>query len=157
MKIQINKYDLTRGMAKKFLSNKLEGIWHTGIMIDDIEYFYGDGIQKMPNTEFIKLQGGLFPYETYDYGETTKTMEEINIFLNQNEHLYKVDSYNIISHNCNHFTNNFCKFLVNKEIPQEIVDQAKNIVDSMNSFIGVFFKQASEEFHKANCKLITKN
>ena len=161
MNITITKYDLTRGMAKSMCStfvgnNSIEGIWHTGIMIDGIEYFYGNGIQHLEHGEFIKLQGNLFPCETFDYGETKKTKQEIEGFILKNGEKYSIEKYNLIENNCNHFTNDFSKFLVDKEIPKEIVNQAKNIINTMGAFIGGFFKQASEEFHKSNCKLLTK-
>ena len=67
---------------------------------------------------------------------------------------YSIDKYNLIEHNCNHFTDSFSKFLVDRVLPREIVNQASDIMSFIGGFFGGFFKKASEEFHKSNCKLI---
>ena len=160
MRITITKYDLTRGMANTFshsiLAKPIEGIWHTGVIIDNHEYFYGNGIQRLEHSEFIKLQNNLFPCETFDYGDTNRSIGEIEEFISNNNEVYSIDKYNLIEHNCNHFTNKFSKFLVDRELPNDIVNQASDIMSFIGGFFGGFFKKASEEFHKSNCKLIKK-
>lgn len=61
-------YDLSRGMAKQYLSGLLgisvEAIYHTGVRVYGYEYFYSDGIQKMrpdevfPLKQFVMVVGG---------------------------------------------------------------------------------------------------
>ena len=158
MRVTITKYDLSRGMANTFSSSifakPIEGIWHTGVMIDNTEYFYGNGIQHLDHSQFIKLQNNLFPCETFDYGDTNRSMGEIEEFISANMETYSIDKYNLIEHNCNHFTDSFSKFLVDRVLPREIVNQASDIMSFIGGFFGGFFKKASEEFHKSNCKLI---
>jgi desumoylating isopeptidase 1 len=47
-KVKINLYDLSGGMAKvfspMFLGKEIQGIWHTGIIVYGIEYYFGGGI-----------------------------------------------------------------------------------------------------------------
>lgn len=49
-KVILRVYDLSMGMAKilspGILGSTIEGIWHTGIVIYNKEYFYSGGIQK---------------------------------------------------------------------------------------------------------------
>jgi desumoylating isopeptidase 1 len=48
--VQLYVYDLTQGMARQlspmFLGKQIDGVWHTAIVINGIETFYGYGIQQ---------------------------------------------------------------------------------------------------------------
>ncbi len=46
-------YDLTKGMARRFspmfLGKQIDGVWHTGIVAYDTEWYFGnDGISSCP-------------------------------------------------------------------------------------------------------------
>ena len=49
MKVELYVYDLSRGMAasmsQAILGQRIDGIWHTGVVFLDKEYYYGGGIQ----------------------------------------------------------------------------------------------------------------
>lgn len=53
--VELAVYDLSHGMAKKFLSGflgvEVEAIYHTGVRVYGYEYFFSDGIQKMKPDE----------------------------------------------------------------------------------------------------------
>ena len=55
--VELAVYDLSRGMAKQFISSYLgidvEAIYHTGVRVYGYEYFFSDGIQKMKPEEVI--------------------------------------------------------------------------------------------------------
>jgi len=38
---------------------------------------------------------------------------------------FTTDSYDVLTHNCNHFTDAACLFLLNRHIPQEVLTQAE--------------------------------
>ena len=46
--VQIWVYDLSRGMAAQLslplLGRRLDGIWHTSVVVYGREYFYGQGV-----------------------------------------------------------------------------------------------------------------
>jgi hypothetical protein len=46
--VKLHVYDLSQGMARQmsqaFLGKYIEGIWHTGIVVYDTEFFFGGGI-----------------------------------------------------------------------------------------------------------------
>lgn len=57
-KVQIYLYDLSQGMAATFspslLGKKIDGIWHSGVVVYGYEYFYGGGIQStMPGQTMV--------------------------------------------------------------------------------------------------------
>jgi len=47
-KVVLHVYDLSNGMAKQFsqslIGKTIDGIWHTGIVIYETEYYFGGGI-----------------------------------------------------------------------------------------------------------------
>ena len=46
--VQLHVYDLSNGMAAQFsrglIGKYIEGIWHTGIVVFNKEYYFGGGI-----------------------------------------------------------------------------------------------------------------
>jgi hypothetical protein len=52
-RIKLNVYDISGGLAKQFspmiMGKVVEGIWHTGIVLNGIEYYYGGGICRDPD------------------------------------------------------------------------------------------------------------
>ena len=51
VKVQLRVYDLSRGLAKQLslamLGRQVDGIWHTGVLVHGLEYFYGGGVQPV--------------------------------------------------------------------------------------------------------------
>jgi len=62
IRVQLAVYDLSRGMAmacsQQILGQRIDGIWHTGIVVFDCEYYFGGGIQVSPWGVFA-MQNGL--------------------------------------------------------------------------------------------------
>ena len=59
-----------------------------------------------------------------EIGETNITIDEFECYLkNKLSKKYTEDSYNAISNNCNHFTNEAVLFLTGKSIPDYILNQ----------------------------------
>ncbi len=46
--VQLHVYDLSNGMAAQFsrqlIGKHIEGVWHTGIVVYNKEYYFGGGI-----------------------------------------------------------------------------------------------------------------
>ncbi|ESU36164.1 Putative peptidase domain protein [Giardia duodenalis] len=123
MKISLHIYDLSQGIAKTvspmLLGQTIEAVYHTGVVVAETEYYYGAGIQSEPagQTHF-----GV-PLQQMEMGETTKTQDEIRAFLNGVQSRYTESTYNLIEHNCNHFSDEFLQFLCDKKVPEHIVHQ----------------------------------
>ena len=49
MNVELYVYDLTRGMArsmsKQFLGIQIDAVYHTSLVFEGIEYFFGAGVQ----------------------------------------------------------------------------------------------------------------
>lgn len=128
----LRTYDLSRGMAK-ILSKQLIGIqvdavWHTSIEIFGKEYFFHGGLMILP--------AGSTPFnphiERMLMGETLCTEEELETFVNLSRETWTDKNYDIFENNCNHFTNWLANFLVEKDIPREILDLSKKMKENEN-------------------------
>jgi len=54
-------------------------------------------------------------------GHTTKTEQEFRAFIASITSHWTAQTYNLLSHNCNNFSDTVCMFLLQRGIPQEIV------------------------------------
>ena len=62
-------------------------------------------------------------------GVTTKTMAELQTYLHSINHQFTAATYNLLTNNCNNFSDACVNFLVNHGIPSFIID-LPNIVFS---------------------------
>ncbi|KAM3402120.1 hypothetical protein ACQJBY_006207 [Aegilops geniculata] len=131
--VKLHIYDLSRGMARQLsttvLGKPIDAIWHTGVVVHGKEYFFGGGIQQD--------RPGRTPYGTparvEHFGVTHVTKEDFEDFLQEISPRYTPETYNLLSNNCNHFSNEVVKFLVGSAVPSYILDQPK---EAMKSPIG---------------------
>ena len=128
--VQLYVYDLSNGLAKQlgqaFIGKQIEGIWHTGVVVYGKEYFYQGGIT---NSSPGKSMAGT-PLKVIEMGETEIPYELFLEFLNDINAEYTEEKYNIISHNCNNFSNEVCEFLVGKKIPDWITGLPNEILST---------------------------
>ncbi|CAG9461585.1 unnamed protein product [Pedinophyceae sp. YPF-701] len=136
-KVQLYIYDLSQGLAKQLsmplLGRQIEGVWHTSIVIDNedgsgkkTEYFYSAGLQQAAagTTPF-----GL-PLHVEDLGETEVPDEVVQAFLAELSPSYTQETYSLLSHNCNNFSDDFAQMLVGKGIRQDILDLPKTVMST---------------------------
>jgi len=121
-KVQLYVYDITRGMARQMapmlIGQPLEGVWHTGVVLFGQEYFFGGGIVQGVPGQCV----GMAPTKILDLGETEKTKAELDAWCQSVNDQWTVHTYKLLEHNCNHFSDACCKFLMDKGIPEDIVD-----------------------------------
>ncbi|EAX89427.1 hypothetical protein TVAG_211780 [Trichomonas vaginalis G3] len=118
-KIKINVFNLTP-LNKVFACCKI-GVFHTSLVIDNkIEYYYGfsmygcTGIDSPEKVNHLpSVMNGSFN-SSYEIGETSLTRMECREICRQLKQSpeWLSDFYNILYHNCNHFTLELCKLLV---------------------------------------------
>ncbi len=124
-RVHLAVYDLSRGMAiamsRSILGQQIDGIWHTGIVVFNQEYYFGGGIQVTPTGAFT-AQNGLQPVQMQDMGITSKTQAELEAYLRTINHLFTQATYDLINNNCNNFADTVCQFLTGHGIPNHIVD-----------------------------------
>ena len=146
-KVIVYQYDLTQGMAKTMsrglLGKQIEGVWHTSVCVFGKEYFYGGGICI---GEPKKTPYG-YPVKEIDFGFTTKTEEDLKNYIKSINSQFTVDTYNVLNHNCNHFTDAALFFLVGKHLPNPILKQHEEI---LNTPMGQMFRPMLENMSRGN-------
>jgi hypothetical protein len=128
--VKVAVYDLSRGMARalsqSILGQQIEGIWHTGIVVYNKEYYFGGGIQVVPWGQFASMNN-LPPTEVRSLGHTNKNQAELETYLRSINHLYTQMTYDLINNNCNNFSDTVSRFLLGTGIPSYIIDLPRTV------------------------------
>ncbi|KAI9199595.1 thioredoxin family protein [Polychytrium aggregatum] len=119
-KVQLYVYDLSKGMARmlsmQLTGTQIDAIWHTAVVVNGREYYFGSGIEvSMPGQTHLGP-----PQEIVDMGETMLPEDVVEAFVESMKEIYTPDKYHLLENNCNSFSNEFCNFLVGKDIPSHI-------------------------------------
>ncbi|KAM0909776.1 hypothetical protein ACQ4PT_014621 [Festuca glaucescens] len=129
-KVSLNVYDLSNGLARQlstsFLGKPIEAIWHTGVVVYGKEYFFGGGIQS---TAAGATQYGR-PVRVIDLGVTHLPREVFEDYLRDIAPRYTAETYRLMTHNCNNFTNEAAQFLVGAGIPEYILSLPGEVMSS---------------------------
>ncbi|KAL6641068.1 hypothetical protein ACP70R_019249 [Stipagrostis hirtigluma subsp. patula] len=128
--VKLHVYDLSQGMARQLsatiLGKAIEAIWHTGVVVYGREYYFGGGIQQG--------QPGRTPYGTpvrvENLGVTHVPREVFEDFLREIGPRYTPATYNLLSHNCNNFSNEAAQFLAGAGIPSYILELPSEVMSS---------------------------
>jgi hypothetical protein len=128
--VVLHLYDLSQGMARTMsmamIGKQLDGIWHSGIAVFGVEYFYGGGICAAPAGRAIPH----LSYQEITLGATTKTQVELEGFLQTINHRFTQATYSLLRHNCNNFANEVALFLTGKGIPEHIIRLPQEFLSS---------------------------
>ena len=105
-RVSLHVYDISQGMARalsqQFLGVQLDIVPHTGIVVFGKEYFFSGGIQSLPKEQFASMY--MPTCQVVDLGETEVPLELFEEFLAERAPAYTMQTYNLLRHNCNHFT-----------------------------------------------------
>jgi thiol-disulfide isomerase/thioredoxin len=101
-------------------------VYHTAIVIEGIEYFYGAGVQ----TTYAGSTHHGQPMEVISLGKTNLTLEIILEYLESLKKIYTPEAYDLFLHNCNNFSNDFSMFLVGKGIPDHITSLPSRVLET---------------------------
>lgn len=128
--VQLYVYDLSNGMAKAFsgslLNKNIEAVYHTSVVVHGIEFYYGSGInQGVPAQSDFGT-----PVEKLPMGTTLKTVDEVHAFLSSVGSEFSENAYDLIKNNCNHFSNKLLGFLCDKAVPEHILNQGKEFLET---------------------------
>jgi Ca2+-binding EF-hand superfamily protein len=154
-KVSLIFYDIstsaTKSLSRILFGKKIEGIWHTSILAFGYEWWYGgDCFQSRPfSTPF-----GATPTRTEEIGETTRSLQELKEFVRSKmRKKYNYDSYDVITNNCNNFTNDVSGFLVHRGIRRSIVSLPGDLLSGgiarlmrpfLNKWLGNFKAEDSD-------------
>ncbi|GAX84150.1 hypothetical protein CEUSTIGMA_g11573.t1 [Chlamydomonas eustigma] len=150
VKVQLYIYDLTQGMAKvmspMLLGKQIEGVWHTAVVVGGVEHFFGHGLQRaVPgSTPFGQ------PLQILDIGTTELDESTRNELLADLAGRYQPEHYNLLKHNCNTFSNEYCQLLCGNTIPLWITNQADEVLNTpMGQAFLPMLTQMEEQFASA--------
>ena len=76
-----------------------------------------------------------------------KTEEDLKNYIKSINSQFTVDTYNVLNHNCNHFTDAALFFLVGKHLPNSILKQHEEI---LNTPMGQMFRPMLENMSRGN-------
>ena len=113
-------------MSRAYLGKQIDGIWHTAVFVFGKEYYYGGGICV---GEPKKTPYGI-PVREIDFGYTEKTENELEDYIKKINSNYTAETYDVLKHNCNHFTDDALYFLVRKHLPDNILKQHEQILST---------------------------
>lgn len=130
--VQYYQYDMSGGRAQllpsALVGEHLDGIWHTSIVVFGREYWYSGSIRSCAPGQ------GPFgsPTRVVTFPEQTlRTPFDLMSFLRHDlAQNFKVGNYDIFSRNCNHFSDAVCKFLLNRQLPEEVLRQPEQLLSS---------------------------
>ncbi|KAH5294117.1 hypothetical protein HBI12_224160 [Parastagonospora nodorum] len=130
MDVELYVYDLSQGLARnmsrQFLGIQIDAVYHTSIVLDDIEYYFGQGVQTCRAGATHHGQ----PMEKIKLGRTDLPIEIILEYLESLKEVYTPESYDLFAHNCNNFSNDFAMFLVGKGIPEHITSLPETVLNT---------------------------
>ncbi|KAK9455186.1 PPPDE putative peptidase domain-containing protein [Dipodascopsis uninucleata] len=128
--VKLYVYDLSKGLARQMsmmlVGKQIDGIWHTSIVYKGVEYYYGAGIQ----TSSPGLTHHGQPLEVFDMGETALEEDVVLEYLQSLKEIYRPENYDLFMHNCNNFSQDFCQFLVGKDIPKHISSLPQEVLQT---------------------------
>ncbi|KAH7384081.1 PPPDE putative peptidase domain-containing protein [Phaeosphaeria sp. MPI-PUGE-AT-0046c] len=113
-------------MSMQFLGTQIDAVYHTAIVLDNIEYYFGQGVQTCRAGATHHGQ----PMEVIKLGRTDLPIEIVLEYLESLKEVYTPESYDLFMHNCNNFSNDFAMFLVGKGIPEHITSLPQTVLDT---------------------------
>eukprot|EP01012_Entosiphon_sulcatum_P048660 TRINITY_DN67166_c0_g1_i1.p1 TRINITY_DN67166_c0_g1~~TRINITY_DN67166_c0_g1_i1.p1 ORF type:complete len:219 (+),score=43.52 TRINITY_DN67166_c0_g1_i1:54-710(+) len=128
--VVLHAYDLSNGLAKalshQFLGKHIPAIWHTAVVVYGREWFFGGGICHAPPG---RTQYGT-PIERVTLGTTHVPPSVFREFLSDASPRFTAMTYNLMTHNCNNFSDEVCEFLVGEHIPAHITGLPAEIMNT---------------------------
>jgi thiol-disulfide isomerase/thioredoxin len=113
-------------MSRQFLGIQIDAVYHTSIVLDNVEYYFGQGVQTCRAGATHHGQ----PMEKIKLGRTDLPIEVILEYLASLKEVYTPESYDLFMHNCNNFSNDFAMFLVGKGIPAHITSLPETVLNT---------------------------
>lgn len=131
-RVELYIYDLSLGMAAQLspllLGKRIDGVWHTSIVVYSREYFFGSHGIESCNPGGTALGG---PKEVKYLGDTQVPYSVFIEYISGLSHsTYSANSYQLFSHNCNNFTEEIAQFLCGVSIPKYILDLPNEVLSS---------------------------
>ena len=144
LKIYLNIYDIHP--LNYYLHPLGIGAYHTGVQLFDVEFAFGahesssTGVYESDPKLSIQAK---FRESIY-LGITTLSVDEILDAIEELKIEYVGCTYNLFNKNCNHFSNDLCKSLLNKGIPKYL-----NRLATLSGFLRCLLPRDFLEIHRS--------
>jgi hypothetical protein len=130
--VELYIYDLSRGMAATLspmiIGKKIDGIWHTAIVVYGREYFFGSHGISSCNPRSTPLGE---PLRVLKLGETQVPYSVFIDYINGlSDSTWAGSAYSLLHHNCNNFSEEIAQFLCGCSIPKYILDLPNEVLNS---------------------------
>ncbi|KAF4673866.1 hypothetical protein FOL47_010014 [Perkinsus chesapeaki] len=130
-KVELLYYDISNGTSKALspilFSHRVDAIWHTSVVVFGREWWFGGNVfRSIPETTPFGT-----PIKRIELGYTLHTENELyNVLVERLSLEYTPDTYDVMTKNCNNFTNDVSLFLLQKQIPLDILDMPHRLMGS---------------------------
>jgi hypothetical protein len=101
-------------------------IRHTAIGVYGKEYYFGSGIQNNPIGQ--SLHGS--PVQVMQLGYTQIPQDIFEEYLQEIQPRYTQETYSLMCHNCNNFSEELSQFLLGTGIPEYILRLPEDVLSS---------------------------
>lgn len=103
---------------------------HTAIVVFGQEYFFGQGIEWCTPHQF-RLTRNIQPIQILKLGVTSRTQREFEDWcIAQGNGRFSINSYDLLTRNCNNFSDEAARELVGKSIPSWILEVPQKFLSS---------------------------
>ncbi|PWY65579.1 thioredoxin [Aspergillus heteromorphus CBS 117.55] len=120
MDVELYVYDLSKGLARMYslplTGTQIDAIYHTALVLNGVEYYFGQGIQTAIPGSTHHGQ----PMEKLHLGKTELPADVIEEYIQSLAEIYTPESYDLFLHNCNNFTQDLAMFTLGTGIPEHI-------------------------------------
>eukprot|EP00929_Paragymnodinium_shiwhaense_P021315 TRINITY_DN13934_c0_g1_i1.p1 TRINITY_DN13934_c0_g1~~TRINITY_DN13934_c0_g1_i1.p1 ORF type:complete len:532 (-),score=145.07 TRINITY_DN13934_c0_g1_i1:209-1804(-) len=146
--VELLLYDISNGIAERFsslcLGEEFEAIYHTSILVFGKEYWYGGQVFRSTppcdKTFGWPLEKSKLPLRPSSYhedlvtvhiGYTMLTLQEWHHYVNKDmAKRFTRDAYDVLTYNCNTFSDDGVHFLTGGHIPEAILNLPKLALES---------------------------
>lgn len=124
---------MTKGLASMMspllLGRRIDGVWHTSVVVFHREYFFGSHGISTCSPGQLELLG--HPTKVETIGETSIPYQVFRDYLRGlSEGEFRGSKYDLLRHNCNTFTEDLCQFLCGASIPKYILDLPNEVLST---------------------------
>jgi len=147
--VELLLYDISYGASRLFspllLGQSFEAIYHSSVLVFGAEYWYGGHVFESdppidprifgpPLTDSLEqLEASVYKDDlrVVHQGFTLATLPELRAFLHRvMKPRYGREHYDVLSHNCNHFSEEVVRFLTGKSIPVAVGKLSESLMST---------------------------
>jgi hypothetical protein len=126
--VKLHVYDLSGGLCSalstQLLGRHFEAIYHTGVVAFGREWFFGGGIfNDAPGQTHYGT-----PMRAVDMGVTALDEATFIEFLDGIRPRFRMQDYNLVTHNCNNFSEEVVQFLTGRSIGDDILTLPQKLI-----------------------------